>query len=144
MDDETNPEVIQGTPFKAYVGSYFQVMEDDCVGHPSLAKLELSHGARFGANSRTTQRQYWLFNHFSSFQRARNGHEGSYFVNCVYWDDLGVDENGKILPTTCLVIGPFFIDDEESKKHGMEVKEELEKYNLWRDKTHLRVLGRGW
>lgn len=142
-DEETNPELIQGTRFKAYAGAYFQVMEDDCIGHKSIEMLHLTRNARFGANARTTKKQYWLFNHFSKFQNEREGHVGSYFVNCVYWDDLGCDDEGHLLPTTCLVIGPFFVHDEVSKSHADAVKEELEMYDLWK-KTHLRVVGPGY
>lgn len=141
MNSETDPELIQGTPFRACVGSHLQVMEDVCVGHPSVASLTLTAGGRFGANHRTTARQYWLFHHFTKFQRD-NGHK-SYDVNCVYWDDLGNDAKGKPLPTTCMVIGPFYLHDDESKAEADAVKAELEKYHLW-PKTHLVVVGRGW
>lgn len=142
MTDETDPEFWQGKRFPAYVGYYFQVMEDDCIGHPSVALLNLTD-SRLGANSRTSQRQYWLFHHFCKFQKEHEGHLGSYFVNCLYWDDIGCDEAGNLLPTTCLCLGPFFLDDDVSKEHADAVKEELEKFNLW-PKTHLRVLGRGY
>lgn len=72
------------------------------------------------------------------FQREK-GHEG-YAVNCVYWDDLGYDRAGNLLPTTCLVIGPFFLHDEESTREANEVKTALVGFKLW-SKTHLVVVG---
>lgn len=129
-----NPDSIQGTPVEAISGLYLQVMENDVRDHPSLQYLRLTSGARYGANEETSGRLLWLFEYFSRFQKIEN--HKRYYVNCMYWDDLGEDASGKPLPTTCLVIGPFY----EKEGELGSVVGELKKLKLWQ-KTHMVCVG---
>lgn len=138
--NEAERRLIQGTqlhPRDVGSGVYLQVMDDNVAGHPSVALLRLTSGPYFGANETTSRRLYWLFDYFDRFQKE-NGHR--YNVNCMYWENLGVDGQGSPLPTTCLVLGPFRFENTnlvtETDNELLAVKRELDKLRLWQ-KTHM-------
>lgn len=131
--EEERRRLVQGTRFHATSvrsGVYLQVMDEDVSGHPSMALLRLTSGPYFGANSTTSRRLCWLFDYFDRFKKGNNH---TYDVNCMYWEDVGVDSQGAPLPSMCLVLGPFRRENEDELP---PVKDELDKLRLLQ-KTHL-------